>query len=275
MTSPLQFATLLAHQAGELLRDYYSTNATQATLKPDHSIVTEADLASDRLIAKQIKKRFPGDILLSEELQPEYIVGGDPAPDHRSPDPGVWVIDPLDGTTNFSLGLHYWGVSIARLVDGWPEIAAMYYPLLDQLYTAQKGAGAYLNGEPLHNLPPPEGQTSFFACCSRTYRRYDVNIRYKTRILGCASYMLCAVALGIAAIGLESTAKIWDLAGGWLLVQEAGGVVGTLEGTQPFPLATGDDYRQKSFPILAAATRELAYRARDQIQLKKQTQSPA
>jgi len=267
MTTTLQFTTILAHQVGELLHQFYSPQGTPTDFKADRSVVTEADLAADRMIAKHLKKNYPNDGLISEETHPAYLL------DHENfrnpPEPiGLWVVDPLDGTTNFSLGLHYWGVSIARLVNGWPDIAVLYFPLLDELYTAQKGAGAYLNGDPLQVKPPQESRISFFACCSRTFRRYDVSIQYKARILGCASYTFCTVARGIALLGFESTAKIWDFAGGWLLLQEAGGVMETLDNTQPFPLVPHRDYSQINFPVIAAATADLALKAHDQIRPK-------
>ena len=267
MTTTLQFSTNLAHQVGELLLQFYKPKGIAFNFKEDRSIVTEADLTADRMIAEQIKKNYPEDLLVSEENHPTFRFDPEGGKNLQGPK-GVWVIDPLDGTTNFSLGLHYWGVSIARLVNGWPDIAVLYYPLLDELYTAQKGAGAHLNGNPLQVMPPDQNPLSFFSCCSRTFRRYDVGIKYKARILGCASYSFCTVANGIALIGFESTAKIWDLAGGWLLLQESSGVMETLNGTQPFPLEHHRDYSQINFPIIAAATPNLALEAHNQIRPK-------
>ena len=252
----LSFTTDLARQTGELLLEYFSPRGMKASFKPDRTVVTEADLEADRLISNAIRKNFPGDTLLSEELQTK-------ATDSTN---AVWVIDPLDGTTNFSLGLHYWGTSIARLVDGWPQVTALYFPLFDELYSAQVGKGATLNGEPLQTKSPGKSQpTSFFSCCSRTFRRYDVKVRYKTRILGAAAYTMCAVARGSAILGFEATPKIWDIAGGWLVVQEAGGVVETLDGSEPFPIVPGQDYGKYNYPTLTAATHGEIAKARSQI----------
>lgn len=254
--NPLTFASNLAQQTGELLLEYFSPRGRKASFKPDRTVVTEADLAADRLITAAIQENFPDDTLLSEELHPE--VGDETG--------AVWVIDPLDGTTNFSLGLHYWGTSIARLVGGWPQVAALYFPLFDELYSAQKGMGARFNSESLQIKPPDKSQpTSFFSCCSRTFRRYDVTVPYKTRILGAASYTLCAVARGSAILGFEATPKIWDIAGGWLVVKEAGGMVETLDGSQPFPLLPERDYGKRDYPILTAATHEEISMARSLI----------
>src|SRR4030067_2947007 len=100
-----QLAAQLARQAGGLLLHYFKPTGTSANLKSDRSVVTEADLAADRLIADAIRKAYPGDGLLSEELQ--TTLGENSST--------VWVIDPLDGTTNFSLGLPIWGVGSGRL----------------------------------------------------------------------------------------------------------------------------------------------------------------
>jgi len=90
-------------------------------------------------------------------------------------------------------------------------------------------------------------------------------VPYKARILGCAAYTLCTVARSSAILGFESTASIWDLAAPWLVVCEAGGIVETLDGRQPFPLIPEMDYSNITFPILAAANLEVAKRAHLQI----------
>ncbi len=140
MTTTLDLAIQLARQAGELLVRFHASGELDARLKADYSLVTQADIESDQLIAGTIRQSFPDDLLLSEELQPDYT------PTPAASAAAVWVIDPLDGTTNFHLGLPFWGVSIARVVAGWPETAVLYFPQLGELYSAQKGQGASLNG---------------------------------------------------------------------------------------------------------------------------------
>jgi len=248
MRNILDFTIELAQTAGERLLDYYRPAGIAATLKADHTVVTEADLAADELLRDAFAETFPNDGVLSEEA-------GTTFPSGKS---AVWVIDPLDGTTNFSLGLQHWGVSIARLVDGIPTLGVLYFPLLDELFAASRGNGAFLNGRRLEVSPPtPDQPTSFFSCCSRTVRHYDVSLRYKTRILGSAAYGLATVARGSAILAFEATPKIWDFAASWLIVEEAGGVIAPLTGKSPFPLVPGTDYEKRSFPMLAAVTPEL------------------
>ncbi|MBU1660554.1 MAG: hypothetical protein KKD28_03670 [Chloroflexi bacterium] len=260
----LNFATQIARQTGKLLLAHYRRSGIRASLKADHTVVTEADLAADCLIRQAIREHYPDDGLLSEEEGTIYPAGKS----------AVWIVDPLDGTTNFSLGMHYWGISIARLVDGEPDTAALYFPLLDELFTASRGGGAYLNGSRLEVKPPAPDQASqrvsesasrpnpgqamfVFSCCSRTHANYKVSIRYKTRILGSAAYGLCTVARGSAVLAFEVTPKVWDFCGSWLVTREAGGVIRVLDGGTPFPLIPGTDYEGMSYPILAAATPEL------------------
>jgi myo-inositol-1(or 4)-monophosphatase len=260
MAEPLSFALQLAQKVGELLLGYFHSDELLAELKSDRSLVTAADLAADCLIKEAIHQTFPDDLLLSEEKQPGE------AGLEVTADRAVWIVDPLDGTTNFSLGLHYWGVLLARLVHGWPKLGVMYFPMIHELYHAQSGQGACLNRQPLRIQPPDARRPlSFFSCCSRTFRQYQVSVPYKTRILGSAAYSLCTVARSSAILSFEATAKIWDLAAAWLVVTEAGGVFETLDGSQPFPLMAATDYTQKSFPVLAAADPHIAGRAHQQI----------
>ena len=254
----LEYATQLALQAGQLLLGFFHASSRKASLKQDRTVVTEADIAADRLITAAIRQAFPDEFIVSEESQPIYL-------DAQQNSTG-WILDPLDGTTNFHLGLHIWGVLITRLVDGLPETSVQYFPLVDELYTAQQGCGAFLNGRAIRVLPPDQQQPySFFACCSRTFRHYQVNIPYKTRILGSSAYTFCSVARGVAVIGFEATPKVWDLAASWLLVKEAGGYIESLGGSQPFPLRSEISYASQNFPAIAAATLELMQRARQQI----------
>ncbi len=248
----LTFAIDLAKETGALLREYFEVDGVPGRLKEDQTLVTRADLEADELIRKAIQKKYPQDGILSEEGDTSYPKG------HSH----VWVVDPLDGTTNFSLGLHYWGVSLARFEGGHPHTAAVYFPIVDELYAAQRGGGLELNGEK-HRIPNPKQNNpkSFFAHCSRTYNCYQVNLPYKSRSLGAAAYHLCTVAKGSAIIALETTPKIWDIAGAWLVVQEAGGCISTLKGGKPFPALSGIDYQDKPFTTLATASPTLLKRA--------------
>jgi myo-inositol-1(or 4)-monophosphatase len=256
MTNELEFAADLARKTGQLLLELFSLSGSPTSQKKDLSVVTNADLQADRMVREAILKTFPQDGILTEELQTIYPAG------KRS----VWVVDPLDGTTNFSLGLPIWGVSIARLVDGWPETAALFFPPLNEMYYAQKGQGAYFNGDRLLTKPPDKkNQSTFFACCSRTHHHYNVQVPYKPRILGSAAFNICCVARGMAVLSFEAVPKLWDLAGASLVAREAGAVMESLDGSQPFPPIPEFDYAEMSFPTLTAPTGEYIVKGRTYI----------
>lgn len=266
MESVLAFTASVAQEASSLLVEYFKQKRLAYSVKLDHSLVTEADLAADRLISDSIHARYPDDVIISEELYPQYpnIV------DNQNN--ATWIIDPLDGSTNFRQGLHTWGVLLTRLVNGIPQESVMQFPMLDEIYVCQRGQGAFLNGNRIQVLEPdPQDHSSFFSCCSRTYRHYKVQIPYKPRILGSTGYSLCCVARGSAIIGFDATPKIWDIAGGWLLIEEAGGVIETLDGSQLFPLQPGTNYNFRSYPTVAAPNSELVLFARNHISSRQET----
>jgi myo-inositol-1(or 4)-monophosphatase len=256
MTDPLHFAAHLAQETGQLLLRYYQSPHTHSTLKPDRTVLTEADLAADSHITMTLRAQFPEEHILSEEGDTTYTGGT------------TWVIDPLDGTSNFALGVHYWGVSIARIVAGWPALAALYFPVIGELYTARRGEGAHLNGTPLRtNSAPHPRPVAFFTCDSRVYRRYQVDIAYKARILGSAAYNFCALARGVSTLGFETTPRIWDIAASWLVLKEAGGALAAYA-DEPFPLQPGTNYKALPFPLLGAENEESLAQARKRITIK-------
>jgi len=260
----LDFAEQLVRAAGTLLRGYYQKATLQVSVKADKSVVTEADLIADRFIVEQIRLHSPGDRLLSEEIQSTLS-----DLDNEIQTSAIWIVDPIDGTTNFSQGLPLWGILCTRVVDGWPQLTVLYFPIIDELYTAIAGGGAWLNGQRIQVEDPSlKSKLSFFACCSRTHRLYQVDLPYKVRIFGSAFYTFCLVARGAARIGFDATPKIWDIAGAWLLVKEAGGLIESFSGDPPFPLVTNTAFASTSYPTLAAATPVQIAMAREQIQIR-------
>jgi myo-inositol-1(or 4)-monophosphatase len=259
MNEPLVFATKLALKTGNILRKFYNPAGIQASQKSDHTVVTEADLAADQLITNAIHEHFPEDEIISEESSHLYETD-------RTP---TWIIDPLDGTTNFSLGLSIWGTSIARLTNGLPELGVIYFPPINELYSVSRDTGPCLNNQPISTrAPDPAQPMSFFACCSRSFRYYDISIPYKPRIMGSAAYSFCMVARGTALLAFDAAPKIWDLAAAWLLVQEAGGKIEAFEGLPPFPISSEINYRVTNFPTLAAATPDVFAEGQKKIQRK-------
>ena len=238
-----QEAETIARRTGELLMNLFLEGDIEETLKEDQTLVTIADHRADRLIRETLSERFPEHGLLTEETCTAY----------PSDSELVWVIDPLDGTTNFSQGLHHWGTSLALLDKGQPAAAALYFPLVDEMYTAARNQGAWFNGRRLD--PGDTAATrdySFFLHCSRTHQRFQVSVPFKTRSLGSAAYHLCAVAKGTGAAALETTVHLWDLAGAWLVLKETGKEVETYREKPPFPAEAGIDYNEIIYTVTAA-----------------------
>lgn len=213
---------------------------------------------------ERIHERYPDHAILSEESGTFY--------EGR---PVTWVIDPLDGTTNYALGICYWGCSIGIVIDGRPAVGVLTMPKLEAEFWAQVGAGAYLNGKRLGG-PPRQvtARNSFLAICSRSWRYFDVAVPYKGRLLGSAAYDLAAVAEGVAVGCVQAASHIWDIAASWVLLQESGRPVGPLfaDAPDPFPLIPGTDYRGRIFPLAAAADKERLTEIRSKVKIRGHAQ---
>ncbi|HUP70730.1 MAG TPA: inositol monophosphatase family protein [Acidimicrobiales bacterium] len=218
-----------AHAAGALLLDGASRLRTVVETKTTATdMVTEMDRASEALIAELILGARPGDAFLGEE----GTAG--------SGTTGVrWVVDPLDGTTNYLYGFPSWAVSIAAEIDGEPAIGVVFDPTHADTYRAVRGEGAWCNGERLKVLGASDLATSLVA----TGFGYDAAVRAQqaqivARLLpsvrdmrraGAASVDLCWLARGRVDIYYERGLQHWDYAAGALIAGEAGAEVQTLE----------------------------------------------
>lgn len=218
----------LALETGELQRRFFRREGLQITTKSSLvDMVTEADIACDQLIVGRIKELFPEDAILSEEQ------GVQPIEESRSSG-YEWIIDPLDGTTNFSIGHPIFAVSIARWRDGEPEFGVIYVPMLNELYYAQKGLGSFNGDNPLSISNRTKLEESVLATGFPYDRATAINNNSKNiekmiplikgiRRMGAAAYDLCLVASGIYDAYWELRLGKWDMAAGCLMITEAGG----------------------------------------------------
>ncbi len=244
----LTFAETTANKVGkELMADF---GQVQAVEKADGSLVTQSDKWADRELRDAIATRFPEHGVLSEEAE------------HIFPDTEwCWIIDPLDGTTNFARRIPIWGVSLGLLYRGTPVFGYVHLPPLHQSFhgfwygkTGLTGPqGAFLDRRPIHSSSDELDANQFFSFCSRSIGNYEPRFPCKIRMLGVASYNFLTVAAGITLGGVEATPKIWDIAGVWPIVQAAGAVWDPLEPNPIFPLIPGTNYRDRSFPTLVVA----------------------
>ena len=244
----LTFAKQLAQSAGQRLLNSFGTSV--ARTKKDGTTVTLSDWETDKFMCAEIKATYPMDNILSEELLPDYNDNGS----------AVWIIDPLDGTTNYSQGLPLWGVSIARLEMGYPTIAVLYFPRLDMLCYASRGQGAFENNQRISaRRPATINRYSIFTCSSGTEQHYKIRggIRAKRRTFGSTIYELYLVARGNALFSILPEPRIWDLAAAWLIIEESGGAIDTMKNSPPFPLAAQMSYANLKLPTLATASPEM------------------
>ena len=226
----------------------------EGTRKPDGTLVTKADKWSDREIREAIALLFPSHGLLTEETT------------HIFPDNDwCWIVDPIDGTTNFTRGIPIWGISLGLLYRGTPVFGFVYFPQLDQSFHGywygESGlsgpTGAYLNNEPIHTSSDLPSYNHIFNLCARSTAVLKNPFPCKIRMIGVASYNVLLVATGAALGGVEATPKIWDIAAVWSILQAAGGVFVPLEPEPIFPLTKGKNYGIYPFPCLVASKSEL------------------
>jgi myo-inositol-1(or 4)-monophosphatase len=221
-------------------------------------LVTEVDVAVERMFRALIAERFPDHQILAEEMGGAAVAPAGPC----------WVFDPIDGTTNFAHGLPIFCASLALEIDGVAEVGAVYDPNRRELFTAERGGGAYLNGRPLR----VSGAVRLLDAMLVTGFPYDVHRRVDeivglfgafvgqaraVRRLGSAAIDLCYVAAGRMDGFWEADLNPWDIAAGALLVAEAGGRVTTTAG-EPFTsrggqvLATNGHLHQPMLDVIAS-----------------------
>ena len=218
-----------------------------SSLKSDGSLITACDQWSDATLAEGLAAIYPGDGLLSEEGNTNVPL-----------EPRYWVVDPLDGTTNFSVGLPIWAISLARIEAGRPIAAVLDLPPQRQRFVAVRGQGVWRDGVKLNAPAAPRHGCSCASLCSRSIqvlRKVAAPFPAKPRMLGVASLNLLGVGLGTLVAALEATPKIWDLAAVWLMLEELGCPIEAL-GQAPFPLEPGSAQAETGYPLLTAYNQE-------------------
>jgi myo-inositol-1(or 4)-monophosphatase len=252
-TQVLDLASTTAQRVGaQLLLDF---GHAQGLEKADGSLVTQSDEWADREIRSSILKTFPDHGILSEEGNHEFTDAQ-----------WTWIIDPLDGTTNFTRGIPLWGVSIGLLYYGEPVFGYVYFPPVNQAFYGYWAGntkldlptGAYLNGRLIYVSQDSPSSNHFFSLCARSLQVWQPGFPCKVRMLGVATYNFLAVAAGSSLGGVEATPKIWDLAAVWAIVHAAGGTWRSLRAEPTFPAVVGRNYGNYAMPSLIANNSDLA-----------------
>ena len=228
MSQFIETAIEIAHEAGALLERFF-LHRVLYELKGESDLVTEADRASEALVVQRLKEHFPEHGIVAEE-------GGG----HESSSPYRWYVDPLDGTTNFAHGYPAFNVTLGLEKDGEMIAGVVYDPDRRELFSAERGAGAYLNGRRIHVSHAKRLADSLVCTGFPTRRRHaNVNIHFYhqlglathgVRRSGSAAIDLANVSCGRLEAFWEFGLKPWDLAAGKLLVAEAGGRVTEMKG---------------------------------------------
>lgn len=222
----INFAIETARDAGHLLLEKFG-RITTVTKKGDINLVTEADLASEALIIERIKSYYPKHAILAEEAGNAVVADGAGT--------WKWIIDPLDGTTNYAHGYPCFAVTLALEHEGEVVIGVTLDPTRDELFAAEKGRGATLNGKPIA-VSSTDDLGNSLICTGFPYdfKRKDDFARHLTAFLmqsrgvrrdGSAAIDLAYVACGRFDGFWEEGLNPWDMAAGKLLVEEAGGWV--------------------------------------------------
>jgi myo-inositol-1(or 4)-monophosphatase len=233
----LNVAVTAAKEAGEIQMNYFG-RPQSVTYKGEFDPVTEVDRLCDRAIQKAIHQSFPDHDILTEE-----------SPFKGKGSPWRWIIDPIDGTTNYARGFPFFSVSIGLEFNGELTSGVVYYPILDELFMAEKGEGAFLNGKRLFVSQTDQMKRSFLATGFPydVQENPDVYLRYFRQFIrqslairrpGSAAIDLCYVAAGRFDGFWELSLKPWDTAAGILVITEAGGKVTGPEG-RPFDIYSG------------------------------------
>jgi len=228
MTDPLDLrlaaASAIVREAGHLAHDYFvRRELLEIESKGPQDLVSKADREVEDLIRSHLTRLFPSDDIIGEERGYADDRGGE----------RVWIIDPIDGTSNFLRGVPYWCVAIAYLVNGRTELAATYDPIHDELFTARRGHGTRRNGHPVRVSGRTDtGQSaigsaySFKASLESYLIQIDKIMRGGSdlRRLGSTALLCCHTADGRLDGAAIILCYAWDVIGGLLLVEEAGGV---------------------------------------------------
>ncbi len=231
-----------ARGAGDILRAGYG-KTHQVNNKGRIDLVTEIDHQSEAYLIAKIRARFPDHPINSEE---SGLLNGK--------SDSCWYVDPVDGTTNYAHSLPFFCVSIAYAENGILQAGVVYDPMMDECFSAVKGQGAFLNGQPIHVSDAQTLVTSLlttgFPYSMQVIEGNLVNFAHFSRLtqgvrrLGSAALDLCYVASGRVDGYWEISLQSYDMAAGALIVSEAGGIITNLQGNA--------DYFKSPFAVLAA-----------------------
>lgn len=238
-------------KGGQVLMKHFGSSFNTIMKESISSVVTEADLASEKAILEILENDFPGHNVITEEAG--YM---------HNDSPYTWVVDPLDGTSNFAAGLPWFGVIISLFKENLPLLGGMYLPVDDCLYMAESGKGAWKNQVQIHATKTPVSEDVLVAYSfdfsddpkkTRNEMALLEKLSQKVRNIRSTNSLVdfCYTADGRLGAALNQTTKIWDIAAPWLIISEAGGKVTDIKGEEIIWSLTQDPC-EKNYTILAS-----------------------
>ena len=246
--SYLKVAIAAAKESGKIFKQFFGKPKNVKIKDNDpRNLVTEIDHKIETQIRKIILKNFPSHKIVGEEFGSHKLLKND----------FVWIIDPVDGTTNYIQGVPICCISIGLWQNNTPLVAAVYNPILGFLFTAVKGRGAFLNGKKIKvssktSLKLAFGGFGWGRNINKAKINFPklVNFLHKIRTLGSATLEMCFVAMGVFDFHIQSSINVWDFAASALVVKEAGGQVSEPDGkkinmnSKSFVASNGKLHRQ-------------------------------
>lgn len=232
-TPELNTAKKAAGEAAKIIREFQSSNNFSVNFKGKNDLVTDADLQSEKKIISILKEAFPDDHILAEESSDKLTM----------PEGRIWLIDPIDGTTNFAHGFPVYCVSIGLWDNGQPKMGLVLEVSRDEYFTALAGEGAFLNGRPISVSRLEDASASLVGTgfpyndlsLVDNYLAFFRTLIHNTqgvRRAGAAAYDLCCVAAGRLDGFYEYSLNPWDVGAAALIVKEAGGLISDWKGEQ-------------------------------------------
>ena len=243
----LLFAKKIAVNGGRLALKRF--NNTEYSFKKPRDFVTAADTEVEKYLFKAVRRKFPRHSILSEEGDNDDGAAGTNF---------KWIIDPIDGTANFANGIPIFSVSVGVEKNAKPFAGAVYFPVTGELFYAEKGKGAYLNGEKIKVRTKSYPDIITLLGLSSSSEKLEKGLKVLNHFAKTTLYVhlpratcfsLCAIAAGRVDASISPTSSAWDYAASVVILEEAGGTIASTDG-KPFDLYQKDGY-------VAASSREL------------------
>ena len=231
----MEVATTAASLAGSILRDRFRT-PKEVSFKGRADIVTDVDIAAEKAVLEVLRAEYPEFGILAEESKPI-----------ESESPFTWVVDPLDGTRNYANGIPHFCTVVALSYRDSPIVGVTYDPMREELFTAEQGKGAFVNGQPM-TISESQVLAQALLCCDLGYVDEKAGLALdlirsiwpgmiSLRLMGSAALGVAYAAAGRVDLYFHHSLMPWDIAAGHVLVREAGGVIVDKQG-QPASLHT-------------------------------------